>query len=120
MLGLKNEYVNSLATLCVQNFRAVLPCDKFGKLILKIGDRFIINLATSDEKHGHFVAVSVKDGMFHYFDSYGLSCQNMYVLKAFKQKPHFKIHQSTKVIQGPLSFFCGYFCILFLIFDQMH
>ena len=79
MLGLNNEYVNKLAKLYIQNFRAVLPCDVFGNSVLKIGDRFIINLATSNEKFGHFVAVSIKNDCFDYFDSYGLDCQNVYI-----------------------------------------
>ena len=52
MYGMNNGYVNSLAKLCIQNFKDVLPCDEFGNIILENGDKFIINTATSNEKFG--------------------------------------------------------------------
>ena len=103
----------------MQGFKAVLPCDEFAKTFLRIGDRFIINLATKDQAYGHFVAISVDEDTFDYFDSYGIVCQNEFLLQTFhQQKPHYKINYSTKIIQGPWSFCCGYFCLLYLIFKQ--
>lgn len=119
MIGLSNNYVENLSKLCIKNFKSVLPCDLFSKTALNIGEKFIVNLSPSQEKNGHFVAICVTENSFTYFDPYGIPCYNPYILSAFHQRPNFKIDCSKKAIQASFSYFCGFFCICFLICDDM-
>ena len=120
MSGLSNLYVHSLAKKCIQNFRSVVSSDVFSKQKLEVGDKYIVNLAKSDEKNGHFVAIIVEKNCFLYFDSYALPCYNSFVLSAFARKPTYEIKYSKKSIQGVFSYFCGYFCICWLICNDLN
>ena len=99
---------------------AVLSCDTFERMTLNTGEKYIINLAKSTEANGHFVVICVKNDCFTYFDPYRLSCYNPFILSAFQQKPEFQVKYLNKDIQGSkISFFCGFFCICYLICDEI-
>ena len=121
MPGLNNSYVESLSKKCIRNFKAVLPCDLFRNISLNVGDRFIVNLAKSDMlNNGHYIAICVNADHYSYFDSYGMPCYNEDVLTALHQIPNFPIRYSSKSIQGPFSYFCGFFSICYLICNEMN
>ena len=121
MNGLTNEYIEKLSKLCINNFISVLPCDIFFKKELKCGQKYIVNLAKAREPIGHFVAICVEKDHFVYFDSYGLSCYNSFINAAFLKRPNFKIKYFEKDVQGlgEISFFCGFYCLCYLICKEM-
>ena len=107
MNGLSNKYVNFLAKKCISNFKSVLPSDIFSKMKLSCGDKYIVNLAPSV---GHFVVVCVEKDHFDFMDPYGLP-------EAFLKKPKFEIKYFKKDIQGlgKISYFCGFYCLCYLL-----
>ena len=116
MNGLRSDYLENLAQVCLDKFNNVVACDNLP--ILKSGDRFICNLDTSHEKGSHYIAISIKNGRSIYFDSYGFPCLNKHIKNTFLSSNITKIYYSKKPIQTSVSLFCGYFCLAFLICDE--
>ena len=48
MNGLRSDYLENLANLCLLRFRNVIPCDMITDL--RVGDRIICNLDTQFER----------------------------------------------------------------------
>ena len=98
------------------NFNNVVACDELK--VLNYGDKYICNLDRSYEEGSHYIAISIKEENSIYFDSYGLPCLNEYIKKSLVGNQITEIYYSAKQIQNSLSFYCGYFCLAFLIYDK--
>ena len=125
MSGLSSEYIKRLMNLCTfdeDSFVGVFSCDNFYRTIkkcpLKVGERYIINLSSSNHGGSHWVVVLVnsKDSV-EYFDSFGLTCFDSYILHALKGK---SIDSFDKQIQHPHSQWCGLYCILYLLCREVN
>ena len=98
------------------NFNNVVACDELK--VSNYGDKYICNLDRSYEEGSHYIAISIKEENSIYFDSYGLPCLNEYIKKSLVGNQITEIYYSAKQIQNSLSFYCGYFCLAFLIYDK--
>ena len=116
MNGLRSDYLENLANICLLKFNNVTACDKLKTL--KQGDKYICNLDPSHQKGSHYIAISVKKSGSLYFDSYGFPCMNEHIKRAFLKSNITKLYYSQKSIQSSISLFCGYFCLAFLICDE--
>lgn len=75
----------------------------------------VINLAPSNVRDGHWVAVSTdSNGQNTYFDSFGMSPPKNLCQK-YKFKDHFRI-----TVQPIYSNRCGFYCILFLYLSSLN
>lgn len=118
MDGLTNCYVDSVCHwLLKHKFLCVKSYDKFP---LQIRSQkpcsLIINLSSSHEPGSHFVCIYITKKTVEYMDSYGLPpfrsrIQNFIKKLSKKRKYIF----NNKCIQPMDSFFCGFYCIGFLI-----
>ena len=103
---------------CEMTFKAAL--NKPIKLILysvyDFGKQFIVNLSTSNTSGSHFIALSIKNDYCLFFDSFGKSCTNSYIIESLYNQNKNIIYSNIQ-IQDFLSHFCGYFCLAFLIND---
>ena len=114
--GLRSDYLNKLANLCLQpeKFKGVYPCNHFADLFLKPGHMAIVNLSHSKNKGSHYVSVMTTKKHVYYMDPYGTSCDDKFIMKALK-----KTKKPIKFLSVPIqpidSLFCGFFCLCFLI-----
>ena len=77
----------------------------------------IVNLSKDIEKGSHFISLYFLRTKIIYFDSYGVKSHNLYINKYLSQYNK-KIIYSKKTIQHITSYFCGFFCILFILFTE--
>ena len=117
MKGLTNKYLENLSFKCLKQFLGVFPCDFLNDIKLKVNDTLIVNLSESSKKGSHFVALSIKNDNVIYFDSFGLKCENPYILDVCKLNNKDIVYTDLQT-QDIKSYFCGYFCLSFLICDQ--
>ena len=116
-LGLDSYYLKAISSYCLKKFIDVIPSDFLVPLTLKANEQYIINLSDSNSKGTHFVALSIKDDHIIYFDSFGMDCTNHYIIsKLIESRKNLVISKTP--IQAINSYFCGYFCLAFLICDQ--
>ena len=114
-IGLSSIYLQKLATYCLENFVAVIPCDELFSYDMMSKMQFIVNLSHSKIQGTHWVAISIHENFVTYFDSFGKKCSNPWILRKFH---HNCLIQSTKQIQAYSSVMCGYFALSFLIEDS--
>jgi hypothetical protein len=88
--------------------KSTLPCS------------MVINTHESDKPGEHWLALFYDaNGNCDFFDSLAFS-PNFYNFKQFFNKNALKISFSNKPIQSLFSDFCGYYCVLFLLFRSRH
>ena len=73
----------------------------------------IINTAKSDSRGEHWVAIVLQKKQCFYFDSFGLSIINDYILE-FIRDAYNKVTYTDNCIQSANSDMCGKFCIAFI------
>ena len=79
--------------------------------ILKNNQSTIVNLANSNDKGTHWIAMKFINNKLFYFDSYGIP----YIPDIIKnQYSDDKIITNNYRVQGDLSVECGKFCIMFI------
>ena len=79
--------------------------------ILKNNQSTIVNLANSNDKGTHWIAMKFINNKLFYFDSYGIP----YIPDIIKnQYSDDKIITNIYRVQGDLSVECGKFCIMFI------
>lgn len=74
---------------------------------------YIINTDTSEEPGEHWVALYFRNDQAIYFDSYGQSPDENYVLPFIQRNARSWI-ENTKMLQSPWSRVCGMYCIYIL------
>ena len=129
MTGLDTDYLRNLMKICSldrNNFNGVFSCDNFylkakeGQINLSPGNRYIINLSSSNHQGSHWVAIQINTPHeAEYFDSYGLQCFDDFIKRALEEK-NITIQTFKKTIQDPLSQSCGFFCIAYLISREVN
>ena len=118
-MGLTNLYVNNLSSLLVKhNFLSVYPYDLFPLSILNQQHpcSFIVNLSKSTEPGTHFVCIYVdNNNKLEYFDSYGLAPFLPRLINFITRNYDKRSLYNPYTIQNLSSYFCGYYCVAFLI-----
>ena len=110
--GLTNRYIETVLEPYCKIFKGVFSCDTipvFGK-----NSRFsvIVNLSRENQPGSHFISIYVNKTKAYYFDSLGLPCINRDISKYLKQ---YSVTSNVNQFQCLDSFFCGYYCMLFVI-----
>jgi hypothetical protein len=82
--------------------------------ITQIPNTFICNLSTEKIKGTHFIAIYENYSSFFYFDPFGKTCTNTFILEYMKSKNKI-IYYNNIVIQSLFSTFCGFFTLGFCI-----
>ncbi len=117
MIGLTNIYVDSVCRNTCARFNGVYSCDTL-PLRMFHNESFVVNLSKYSEKGTHFIAIIINDHSVTYFDSYGITCTNEYILRFIRYQCKFIVYSPIR-IQGDLSIHCGFFCIgCVLSFDR--
>lgn len=117
--GLSNYELEEIGKKCLINFKGVYPSDSFPTLKYKDSKYFsvIFNLSHHDEEGTHFIAVVKKNTHTYYFDSFGVPCTVPKLKESLKKITNQLIY-STKKLQRNKSFFCGLFCLAFILHMQ--
>ena len=110
MSGLSTSYLWNLMKICSFNpktFKGVFSCDNFHQKIkerysnFSPGDRYIINLSSSNHSGSHWVAIQVNSPQkAEYFDPYGLECFDNFIKRTFEEQ-NITISTFKKTIQDP-------------------
>ena len=129
MSGLSTNYLWNLMKICSFNpntFKGVFSCDNFyinvkdGYINPLSGDRYIINLSSSNHSGSHWVAVQINTHQeAEYFDSYGLDCFDDFIRKTFEEQ-RITLSSFNKTIQDPSSQFCGLYCVAYLLCRELN
>lgn len=96
-------------------FKGVYACNQIPKYLQNVNNfSIIVNIAGSSSSEGHWVSLARNHGKAYYFDSYGASCFNWYIL-AFISKLNVDLIENYRMIQSFDSAACGYFSLLFVL-----
>lgn len=122
IFGLKNSYVqNLLRELCPKTFKGVFPIDLIPNLYSKkYRDKtisLVVNLDPHYKSGSHFVAFYKTKTNIVYFDSFGRE-PNL-ELQKYLQNFNLPIVISKSKIQSLLSNFCGFFCVGFILSQEI-
>ena len=119
-MGLTIEYIEEIGKqLFSDHFYGCYPAD-IQPRIKKKTFSIIFNLSNHNEEGSHFVAIFADTKYLLYFDSFGEKCSNKLILKFLKKEKKDRVFKSNKrVIQSCDSAFCGFFCIGFILSQQM-
>ena len=115
--GLRSDYVERIASLCLPNKVYVLLCDFFSELKdIKSDDSFILNLDRSYQQGSHYIGLlKLTNNDVLFFDPLGLPLFNSDIESALLKNGVKEILYSKKNIQEGISFHCGIFVLAFHI-----
>jgi hypothetical protein len=122
--GLSNIYLDRLGRdYAAGTFCGVFSSDTIPPELAKRSTRFsfICNLSRERDEGTHFIAVTCTPRRLCYFDPLGLPCIDASIntfLAACRQgrQPRWRqICFSDRTIQHPLSYFCGFYTLLFVL-----
>jgi hypothetical protein len=124
--GLSNIYIDGVARRCAVNgtFCGVFSSDAVPEDLAERGSRFslVCNLSREHEKGTHFVVVACTPRRVYYLDPTGLPCTNTELLRFLAhcgRRRRRLVYCNSKTIQHPLSSFCGFYALLFVLrFDR--
>lgn len=125
-----NKWVHELANIIeLHEIKGVCPIDFVHGYKLRKGQSLILNLDTSDEPGSHYVTLFCKgNNKFSYFDPLGIPPMDLNLQEFFeniqkrvkKSKNQVIVEDMETCVQSPLSFFCGLFCIAFVIAQKQN
>lgn len=121
MEGLSNNYIEKIGDELIRNhcFIGVFPCDKPPKIDKRKNYSLIFNTGNSRTNGEHFVALYSNKTKLYYFDSLGASSIDINIERFIHNVKGTKnLILCSKPIQHPISTFCGFYCIAFLIFKD--
>jgi hypothetical protein len=128
--GISNIYINDvLEKSQLKRFKGVFSCNNIPKHILLYKYfNIICNLDKEGEKGSHFVAIVANPNKILYIDPLGNDCANESLCKFMRRASQpqqqersrptrkRKIHSLNIAMQHPLSPFCGFYSMLFMLF----
>lgn len=85
-------------------------------LLPKKAKNIILNLSSDAHKGTHWTALRIEDGIFIYFDSFGVMPPEEVIkmAKKYKSKIYYNINQYQHINEG----YCGEFSLLFLFSQE--
>jgi hypothetical protein len=119
MAGVTNIFINNLLSSKDTFFKGVYSANEINSIYLQPRESIIVNLSNNYEIGSHFIAFYRKNNTLIYFDSlcFFILDNN---LKSFILKHQLKFKYNKKAIQDITSSFCGYYCILFILYIKKH
>ena len=114
--GITNLFINNLLFKFSSIYKGCFSSDNFPKN-LKQPFAIIINLSKHDKPGTHFICIIENKKQIFYFDSFGINCFVPSICHFLFSK-HKEIIQNKITIQHHSSLFCGFFCILFVLFME--
>jgi len=119
MAGLSNIFINNLMSDKDLLFKGVYSVNEITPIYLQPNESIIVNLSNNYEPGSHFIAFYRKNNTLIYFDSlcFFLLDNN---LKSFILKHKLNFEYNKIAIQDVNSSFCGYYCILFILYIKDH
>lgn len=118
MEGVSNHYIESILQPVCKKFCGVFSSNTIPMQLLD-QDTFSIvcNFSKVQEPGSHFVSIISLSDRILYIDSLGLICV-VPEIRAFLTKLKKPLFFNTKPIQAANSKFCGFYCILFVLFFE--
>ena len=114
--GITNHYIESILKPVCKNYFGVFSANSIPRELLKLKEFSIVcNLSKVGEKGSHFVTIVVKPNFTLYIDSLGLPPFIPEICNFLKQLSH-QFFYNPHQIQHSSSKFCGFFCILFVLY----
>ena len=96
-------------------YQGVYPCNKIPQ-VKTFPCVYILNTDTDDKKGEHWVALYFKNQHeCEYYDSYGLSIENEYILRYLYNLGFNHYRYNTLQYQDIFSKLCGYYVIAFVL-----
>lgn len=120
VLGLSNNYIAKLGNnLSNGSFLGVFPIDLRPDLFSTKQSQIsmIINLDPHFKKGSHFVAIFKNKDLITYFDSFGEGPNK--TITDYLQKFKLPVKINRKKIQSDFSDYCGYYCLGFIITQEI-
>lgn len=115
MIGLTNDYVESVGLKLINNFLGTFPCDIQPDVAKLDTFSLVFNESRHDDEGSHFVCVYATAKKIFYFDSMGMQLENDYI-KMFVYSCNRRVVLCDTQVQSFESNFCGFFCLCFLIY----
>ena len=112
MYGLTNKYLLQLMKTKSVSFKGVFSSNNI-PFFHEHDVSFICNFSRLYEEGSHYIAIYITSKKILYFDPFGLECLVDDICNYLSLYNKQIIH-SSKIIQHPLSFHCGYFCAGFI------
>lgn len=116
--GLTNDYMEKTGLKLYKNhtFLGVFPCNKPPTIDQRKKFSLIFNTGHSSTKGEHFVAIYCNRSQFYYFDSLGSPDIDINISNFIQSTINKRsLILYIEPIQHPLSTFCGFYCLAFLI-----
>jgi hypothetical protein len=116
MEGISNHYIESILHPTCTKFIGVFSANTLPTKLLEQNTFSIVcNFSKAGETGSHFVSIISLPDRVLYIDSLGLPCPVQEICSFLMQlkKPLFT---NSKQVQASASKFCGFYCILFVLF----
>lgn len=114
--GVTNHYIESILKPVCKNFLGVFSANTIPKKLTLLKEFSIVcNLSKVGEKGSHFVTIVVQPNVTLYIDSLGLP-PFVPEICSFLQQLRRQLFYNPHQIQDSSSKFCGFFCILFVLY----
>jgi len=116
--GLSNDYIEKTALKAIKNhyFLGVFPCDRHPTIDHRKKFSIVFNTGHSQSTGEHFIAIYCNKKQLYYFDSLGSTDIDVnianFIQETIKRRT---LILCNKPIQHPISSFCGFYCIAFLL-----
>jgi hypothetical protein len=118
-----NIYIDkTLHNIGTQRYMGIYSCDTIPQHIAALKHFSIIcNLDKFGEHGSHFITIVGQPTRILYIDPLGQPCNNQFIAKFLQdaqQQSNRKLEWQTVAIQHPLSTFCGYYCMLMVLYHE--
>lgn len=102
-----------------RSFRGVYACDKLpSDLCCQENFSIVVNLSPHTEEGSHWISIISTASCVIYADSFGLPPMNKAILNFLLKCNRPKIYWVTQRVQADTSQYCGYYCILYIIYFE--
>ncbi len=121
-MGLTIAYVEGLGKTLFgrKHFLGCFPADIHPSVKGKKVFSVIFNLSKHDEDGSHYIALFANEQEMYFFDSMGDRCVTKDILNFIKkEKGNRRFKENLKQVQHCDSTFCGYFCLGFILSQQL-
>jgi hypothetical protein len=116
--GISNVYMENILLSRCKYFRGVYSCDNIPDSFLRVKKFSIIcNLSKRGDPGTHFVCIIVQPEYVLYIDTFAMSCYEPNILH-FLRRLNKLVLYSVSRLQHYSSKFCGFYCMLFVLFYE--
>ena len=117
-MSFTNGYIEKTGCKVLKNFIGCFPAD-LQPITKKQQFSLVFNLSKHNEEGSHFVAIYKNKHQLIYFDSFGEPPQKKLIKQFLKKHEKNRKFLYNKIkIQDDTSYFCGIFCLSFLVSQE--